>query len=568
MYLKYFGLSVKPFSITPDPRFLYLSAKHREGLAHLLYGTDESSSFVVLTGEVGTGKTTLCRRLLAQVPKGVEFALILNSLQTPLELLASICDEFGVQYDKNNSSRKHLIDQLNQHLLAVHATGKRSVLVIDEAQNLSPETLEQVRLLTNLETGSSKLLKIILLGQPELKIMLARPELRQLAQRVTARHHLESLSPEEVSDYVRHRLKVAGASRSLFTPGAIRKLHQISKGIPRIINLVADRALTGAYGLQKEIVDKNLLSRAATEVSGLPDQGRTGWLRWALATLVLVMITAMAYWWVNQRLILPGSQDSLAAAESGDLPESSIEPSSPAMDVLPEPPELSESLAEEPGDIDQEVVIPEPETVDLGALLSTEEASHSAFPKMFELWKFDYASQQGDSACERARKVGLRCFYTKGTLKDLKYHNLAAVLELMAEGGQRRQAIVTAIDDDHLSMIVGDETYTVSVADLDTYWTGNFLLFWRTSPSGSMVIKPGERSDDVLWLKQQLDHTEVSGGTEKNHSRHYDEKLRRRVMKFQLDNGLYPDGIAGEKTLIKLTAAQLDGSTPILAEVK
>ncbi|HHJ19920.1 MAG TPA: peptidoglycan-binding protein, partial [Gammaproteobacteria bacterium] len=145
---------------------------------------------------------------------------------------------------------------------------------------------------------------------------------------------------------------------------------------------------------------------------------------------------------------------------------------------------------------------------------------------------------------------------------------LAAVLELMAEGGQRRQAIVTAIDDDHLSMIVGDETYTVSVADLDTYWTGNFLLFWRTSPSGSMVIKPGERSDDVLWLKQQLDHTEVSGGAEKNHSRHYDEKLRRRVMKFQLDNGLYPDGIAGEKTLIKLTAAQLDGSTPILAEVK
>jgi len=230
MYLKHFNLTERPFSITPDPRFLYMSARHREALAHLLYGLGEGGGFVQLTGEVGTGKTTICRCLLEQVPDNVDLALVLNPKVTGAELIATVCDELGIEYPAGTTSIKTLTDLLNRYLLDAHARGQRTVLIIDEAQNLSTEVLEQVRLLTNLETATQKLLQIVLIGQPELRDLLARNELRQLAQRVTARYHLEPISRGETAAYIRHRLQICGTSRSLFNKRAMDRIHELSGG--------------------------------------------------------------------------------------------------------------------------------------------------------------------------------------------------------------------------------------------------------------------------------------------------------------------------------------------------
>src|SRR5215468_10127170 len=248
MYLSFFGLNEKPFAITPDPRYLYLSERHAEALAHLLYGINEAGGVVQLTGEVGTGKTTTIRSLLAQTPKNAEVALILNPRMTAPEFLLTICEEVGIGVpDSAAGSLKDLVDILNDYLLKAHAGGRRVVLVVDEAQNLATDVLEQVRLLTNLETNTQKLLQIILIGQPELRELLGRNELRQLAQRITGRYHLSPLSHDETAAYVRHRLRVAGATTDVFTPAALSEVHRVAAGVPRVINVICDRALLGAY---------------------------------------------------------------------------------------------------------------------------------------------------------------------------------------------------------------------------------------------------------------------------------------------------------------------------------
>ena len=268
MYNDYFGLKEEPFSIAPDPQFLYMSTRHREALAHLIYGMKVDSGFVLLTGEVGTGKTTVCRCLLGQIPENSEVAFILNPKLSAIELLATICDELEISYPDNNSSGKIFIDLINAYLLDAHSHGKKTVLIIDEAQNLSVDVLEQIRLLTNLETDKRKLLQVIMLGQPELNRMLERPELRQLAQRVTARYHLEPLSENDIEGYLRHRLAVAGVERPLFPVKTVDKLYSLTAGVPRVINLLCDRALLGAYVKGENIVSPALLIEAANEVFG------------------------------------------------------------------------------------------------------------------------------------------------------------------------------------------------------------------------------------------------------------------------------------------------------------
>ncbi|MCJ7809995.1 MAG: AAA family ATPase, partial [Desulfobulbaceae bacterium] len=295
MYASYFGLTEYPFSLTPDPRFLFMSRRHREALAHLLYGMSDRGGFLLLTGEVGTGKTTLCRSLLEQVPEGVEIALVLNPKQTALELVASVCDELRVPYDPGTTSLKLLIDKLNSRLMEIHSKGRRTVLIIDEAQNLSMDVLEQVRLLTNLETTRQKLLQILLIGQPELQVIMARSELRQLGQRITARYHLTPLLRDETAAYVQHRLAIAGCNRPIMKIRAVSRIHKLSGGVPRLINTICDRSLMAAYAAHKDSVDSRIVGKAASEVMGgsrLFFSRRVG----VLAAL-LVLIVALAAGW-------------------------------------------------------------------------------------------------------------------------------------------------------------------------------------------------------------------------------------------------------------------------------
>ncbi|MFZ0550549.1 MAG: AAA family ATPase, partial [Steroidobacteraceae bacterium] len=308
MYLSFFGLNEKPFSITPDPRYLYLSERHAEAMAHLLYGINEAGGFVQLTGEVGTGKTTIVRSLLAQAPKNAEIALILNPKMTATEFLLTICEEVGIGVpDSATESLKDLVDILSQYLLRAHAGGRRVVLVVDEAQNLAPEVLEQVRLLTNLETNTQKLLQIILIGQEELRDLLARNELRQLAQRITGRYHLSPLSTEETTAYVRHRLRVAGATADIFNRFALEEIYRLSGGVPRVINVICDRSLLGGYSQDRHRITGPLVRNAASEVFG--KRFTPPWLPWAgtAAVAAILAVGSFALWrlqpwdWIHTR---------------------------------------------------------------------------------------------------------------------------------------------------------------------------------------------------------------------------------------------------------------------------
>ena len=291
MYHQYFGLNEAPFSIAVNPRYLFMSARHRDALAHLLYGVGAGGGFILLTGEVGTGKTTINRCLLEQLPQDTDIAIILNPALNAEQLLATACDELGIDYDREEPSLKSLTDALHRFLLDNHHRGRKTVLMIDEAQHLDFDVLEQIRLLTNLETNSEKLLQIILIGQPELAQLLARPELRQLNQRITARYNLEPLNLAETGSYIQHRLQVAGMApdRVIFPQRVVRAIYQQTRGIPRLINLLCDRILLGAYGRNRSRADMDMLRLAAREVMGeeLQRSPSRGWLPWVAALLVL-----------------------------------------------------------------------------------------------------------------------------------------------------------------------------------------------------------------------------------------------------------------------------------------
>ena len=293
MFLEHFQLREPPFSISPDPRFVFLSERHRDALAHLLYGVGQGSSggFVQLTGEVGTGKTTLCRLLLEQLPENTRVALILNPMLSPIELLEAIGKELHIPLRGKQGHQKRLIDALNIYLLQAYAEGLRVVLIIDEAQNLSAEALEQVRLLTNLETNTQKLLQIILLGQPELRDLLARRDLRQLSQRITARFHLTPLNKTEAQHYLRHRYAVAGGPQFPFSDDAIQALFRYSNGIPRLLNIIADRSLLASYVHDKKVVNAGMVSLAAKEILPARRLFKPGRIAlWFLGILLLISL--------------------------------------------------------------------------------------------------------------------------------------------------------------------------------------------------------------------------------------------------------------------------------------
>ena len=353
MYYHYFGLKEAPFSIAVNPRYLFMSARHRDALAHLLYGVGVGGGFILLTGEVGTGKTTVNRCLLEQLPDNTDIALILNPALNAVELLATVCDELGISYFEGEQSLKILTDKLHRFLLNNHANGRNTVLLIDEAQHLQFEVLEQIRLLTNLETNTKKLLQIILVGQPELRTLLNKPELRQLAQRITARYQLKPLNLAETQDYIRHRLQVAGlpASQQLFGRGVVKGLYKVSRGIPRIINVLCDRMLLGTYGQNKTIVDKAMLKQATLEVMGEEDDIALHQpTPYKLPITAAVITIAGLLWWqwpivsrtVNEPVAEPvpvaaatASTEAVAVVEIPDDPPPPPAPTSPWLDSQP-----------------------------------------------------------------------------------------------------------------------------------------------------------------------------------------------------------------------------------------
>jgi general secretion pathway protein A len=524
MYQGYFGLTDAPFSIAPDPRYLYMSQSHQEALAHLLYGVNGGGGFVLLTGEVGAGKTTICRCLLEQIPESCDVAYIFNPKQTVAELLSTICAEFGIACPPGNTSVKVFVDCINAYLLDAHARGRHTVLIIDEAQNLSSDVLEQMRLLTNLETNQRKLLQIILLGQPELAVMLARPELRQLAQRIIARYHLGALTRQEVAAYVRHRLEVSGTQRRLFPTALMGRLYRLSGGIPRIINVLCDRALLGAYVQGRERVDRATLKQAAREVFHHP--AARGRLRPLLAVLLVSAIVAGLYLTVTPPSHLNPLVKRLAYPLSQQTGKWLVIP--------------KKVNAKPVADLPAKLEWPAAEPVTRSRAL--------AYTALFRAWGTEY---QGKDECLQAETMGLRCRSGRGGLDELRQLNRPAVLLMRDHQGHEFYATLTRLDNQSATFTVGTETRQVALGDLAEQWSGDYALLLRMPPVSSRKIQPGESGPDVLWLASQLAqiHGKAAGA---NPGALFDESMVRQVKQFQFIQGLTPDGVVGSQTMIRL----------------
>ena len=526
MYASYFGLSDNPFAITPDPRFLFLSARHTEALAHLLYGVTESGGFIQLTGEVGTGKTTLVRTLLEKLPDNVDAALIINPRVSLLEFVRSICRELGIDW-KPAQTPQDLIDALNAQLLKAHEKGRRVVLIVDEAQGLSAEVLEQVRLLTNLETRQQKLLQIILVGQPELRELLARTELRQLAQRITGRYHLMPLSGGETRAYVNHRLTVSGAMAPIFTGSAVRVLQRITGGIPRLINIICDRALLGAYTHELRQVDAGMVRRAAREVLGERRGGKPSLRPALLMALALLVVAAAAtgmFWDF-------GASDGSAPAEA---------------QAAATPPKASQPA--------------------LGAWLADPghpSDTDTAFGTLFSLWSVRYSP--GGNACHEAQDAGLRCLYRRGTWNNLRGFDLPAIVTLTGADGTAHQLVLTHMDGSDVTLRAGSASARFPLSEVEPLWYGEFLVLWRPDAHAPDPLAPGMSGAGVTWLRNQLaalQHTADSGSSA------YDASLTAAVKRFQTEQHMQADGIAGEETLMRLSTALAAPGTPRLAETE
>ena len=574
MYQEFFGISDKPFQITPDPRFLYLTQRHRDGLAHLLYGADEAGGFILLTGEVGTGKTMLCRSVLEQMPEHINVALILNPRQNSRELLASICDELNIPYRRSTNSLKYLVDRLNLYLLKKHAQGKRTVLVIDEAQNLSSEVLEQIRLLTNLEVSTQKLLQIILIGQPELQTILARPELRQLAQRITARFHLTPLSRDEAVAYIRHRLQIVGFKGELFTRRAMYLVHRLSGGVPRLINNICERSMMGAYAENVHRVDRNLVRKAAGEV--LQPIERLQPTQWVAGGAIAAGTVALL---LSGWGFIPKTSPETYANTSNET-EITKQIVSNTGEKIPTPSARAENSSSNNQQITASVSsrnqvshssyqqVPQKNEQKFQTLISNDRLQSdniTAFTALFSYWGLSYLELQGDTACSRAISANLRCIFGKGNWENIRRYNRPAVIELINAAGKRKQIVVLSLQGNQVRLNIAGDVVMASTNEIDPFWYGNYLLLWKPPPGGSNVLREGLIGSDVGWLRDQLDRIEgkaVAIGEKKNLQ--FDPTLKWRVMEFQRIRGLNVDGVVGRETMIEINTAVNDRSTPVL----
>jgi general secretion pathway protein A len=543
MYSHHFGLTQDPFSIAPDPRYLFMSERHREALAHLLYGVtgrDGAASgtgggFVLLTGDIGTGKTTICRCFLEQIPAGCHVAYIFNPKLTVTELLQSICEEFHIVVAHGSTTPptvKDYIDALNAFLLRSHAAGQSSVLIIDEAQNLAPDVLEQLRLLTNLETSERKLLQIVLIGQPELRTMLARPELEQLAQRVIARFHLDALTETETTQYIQHRLAVAGHTGELpFDPPSLRRIHRLARGVPRRINLLCGRALLGAWANGLSRVDRRVVDKAAAEVFGpeaahaTPAGSRP--VVYALGSIALLASAALAGFllWPSRQPVQSAPQASVPAQPAGASSSTRVEP------LVPSPVEEVEALLTQlPNDI------------------------NAAWRELAPTWKLP--ASDGDP-CQAASAQQLQCYRSsKLTLPMLRQLGRPGILTLQAGRQAPVYAVLMGLTDQTATLRVGGRLHTVRLVALGRLWRGDFATYWRPPPGYTSTLRDGSTGPVIHRLASQLSQLDgAPAPAASTAAPTLDANLMARLRAFQRAQGLKPDGHAGPMTLMQIDRA-------------
>ncbi len=547
MYHQYFGLSEAPFSIAVNPRYLFMSARHRDALAHLLYGVGAGGGFILLTGEVGTGKTTINRCLLEQLPDATDIAIILNPALNAIELLASVCDELGIDYPAESCTLKVLTDKLHQYLLQNHARGRKTVLMIDEAQHLDFDVLEQIRLLTNLETNSEKLLQIILIGQPELAQLLARPELRQLNQRITARYNLGPLNLTETRAYIQHRLQVAGmaADRELFPPAVVRGVYQRTRGIPRLINVLCDRILLGAYGRNKSRADKATLQQAAREVLG--EEGTPAKALWPrlLALVVLIAAGLFAWLWYSGNPFLTGAALPAGAAAVEARPEL---PAPDAAAVKPAAPDAA--VATPPA-----VATPTPLATGTAAEQSAAAAPWLQPPAdaAAQLWALASAEPFPGELCAES-PAGLACVEGRAqTWSELAALRRPLLLDVITPERFAAGVVLLDIQGRRGWVATHGGAEEIDLSSLAPLWRGAYRYLWRAPPGYSRPLAQGDEGPVVAQVARLF--AELDGQREPLAGSRFNTALQRRVRLFQEAHGLEDDGVVGVQTLLELNRA-------------
>lgn len=588
MYNEYFGFKEAPFSIAPDPRYLYMTTQHRDALAHLIYGLNSEGGCLLLTGEVGTGKTTICRCLLEQIPEQANVALVLNPKVNEIELLETICDELKISYPDSSNSLKIYTDRIYDFLIKSNQKNEKTVLIIDEAQNLDSKVLEQLRLLTNLETNQRKLLQIIILGQPELLDILAKTEMRQLAQRITARFHLQPLNKQEVKAYINHRLAVAGQNIQLFPENSIKLLYKLSKGVPRLINVICDRALLGAYVENQYTVNPSIIKKAATEVFGelknVEQQQKNKQRLYPVAVFLSFLILSfvlVSYIINNTENTGNSPQASIVSDTKKEQPSTDSDTNSgitvpTSLDDLSTEKIAIGQISETQDGATKNIILhansDSTETVDTTETRPTSDSSTttidieydnideilddsannpvSAYQALFKTWNLEYNNKTSATACQQATAHSLSCLYKHGNLNSLKTHNRPAVLTLTNNQGANRYITITSIDNNLATISSNNKSYTVKLGELDQYWYGQFVLLWQKPEYYSSVITPGNSGNIVTWLNTQLltiNKTQPTGFVST-----YNRQLIKKVKAFQLQQGLTADGMVGPVTIIHL----------------
>ena len=552
MYYDYFGLTEAPFSIAPNPEYLFMTDRHQEALAHLYHSVESDAGFVLLTGDVGTGKTTVCRCFLEKLPEDTDAAFILNPFLSGKELLRVICQELHIQGVPEKATLRESTDAIYRHLLENHAKGKQTVLLIDEAQHLHFKVLELIRLLTNLETDRQKLLKIILIGQPELNTTLDKPELTQLSQRVTARYHIHPLSFPETMAYIDYRLRMAGylSEKKLFPKSVVKKLFSVTQGIPRILNVICDRALLGTYSKNRAAVDRSILEKAIREVKGqhqLKDNKKIFWFVGVAASLVIGLIVVLQ--WLPASHNLPNEAKPVLSQESQAIAPVTVESTASA--------EPNEGYVQENQSAVRHQIIREPivpvannQTVnhaDTKVADFYREQAAALGALIFAINKTGGLEQQ---SCQTLEKTGWQCRRSQAqSWQDIRRYNRPVIL-MLNNNGERYYTGITGLTDTHAQIVSPIGARVVALPLLEKRWAGEFIYLWQPPEGFRQYIYFDSDEKLVDWLANAF--ALVDSRDDVLAEKKFNSLLKQRVILFQRENNLIEDGIAGIETLLRL----------------